>query len=342
MTRRPKRRNPTPPVTPPAPRHRNIAIIWLTVVGLPLVLAAVGAYALFARTEPPPAPALPAAGQPALVEEVESLYNDIRVTRRTDGNLMLLFGAKRLNYVESIINPNDPLDLPVTYTQSMVAGALAYPSGLDDMMIIGLGGGRTSWYLHKSLPAMNYTAVELDPEVARLGQKYFGVAPEPGFNLEINDGRVWLTRTDKTFDVILVDAYRGPFVPFHLLTREFYELVASHLKPGGVAVQNVEPSTMLFDSAVATIGAAFEHLVFLQGAGNIVIVAYNGPEKTDAEIATLAAERQARYGFRYDIGKLIAERRYEPSWDRNAKPLTDDFAPVEYLKAIDRHNEKQT
>jgi spermidine synthase len=340
MTKRAKPR-PQPAPSVPARTSRNIALIWLTVVVLPVIVAAVGAYAIFGRHEPPPAPEVASQSNPALVEEVESLYNDIRVYRRTDGDLMLLFGAKRLNYVESIINPNDELDLPVTYTQSMVAGALAYPSNLNDMMIVGLGGGRTSWYLHKSLPDMNYTAVELDPEVARLASKYFGVKVEPGFDLQINDGRVWLTKTDRKFDAILIDAYRGPFVPFHLLTTEFYKLVAEHLNPGGVAVQNVEPSTMLFDSAVATIQSAFEHLTFLQGAGNIVIVAYNGPEKTDAEVAALAQQRQAKYAFRYDLPKLIAERRYEPSWDDNAKPLTDDFAPVEYLKAIDRHNEKQ-
>jgi spermidine synthase len=99
---------------------------------------------------------------------------------------------------------------------------------------------------------------------------------------------------------------------------------------------------MLFDSAVATIRSAFEHLVFLEGAGNIVIVAYNGPEKTDAEIAALAKERQAKYAFRYDLPRLIADRRFDPRWDERAKALTDDFAPVEYLKAIERHNEKQT
>jgi spermidine synthase len=341
MTKRARGRPQPAPATRP-PHNRSIAIIWLSVVGLPVLLAAIGAYAIFGRERPSAPPTAAAtASQPALVEEVESLYNDIRVTRRSDGNMMMLFGAKRLNYVESIVNPNDLLDLPVTYTQSMVAGALAYPATLEDMMIVGLGGGRTSWYLHKSVLAMNFTAVELDPEVARLTEKYFGVKPEPGFDLEINDGRVWLAKTDKMFDAILVDAYRGPFVPFHLLTAEFYKLVASHLKPGGVAVQNVEPTTMLFDSAVATIHSAFEHLVFLEGAGNIVIVAYNGPEKTDAEITAAATERQAKYGFRYDLPKLVAERRFQPSYDDRAKPLTDDFAPVEYLKAIERHNEKQ-
>ena len=155
-------------------------------------------------------------------------------------------------------------------------------------------------------------------------------------------GLVFLLDTAKdSFDIILIDAYRGPFVPFHLLTTEFYKLVAAHLKPGGVAVQNVEPSTMLFDSAVATIASAFDNLVFFEGQGNIVILAYDGPKKDDAEIARIAAERQAKYGFRYDLTDILS-RRYMPEQIGSAKPLTDDFAPVEYLKAIERHNEKQT
>ncbi len=212
---------------------------------------------------------------------------------------------------------------------------------LSNAAIIGLGGGRTAWYHHKSVPDLHFTAVELDPSVAQVAQQFFGVKPEKNFDLEILDGRVWLTKSDQSFDLILVDAYRGPFVPFHLLTTEFYQEVAKHLKPGGVAVQNVEPSTMLFDSAVATIGAAFDNLDFYEGRGNIVIVAYNGPKRDPAELKRVAAERQARYGFRYDLTTIL-DRRYQPEFDAAAKPLTDDFAPVEYLKAIDRHNQKQT
>lgn len=277
--------------------------------------------------------------QPGLITKVESLYNDIYVYKQPDDNLILSFGAARLRYVESIVNPNDELDLPVYYTQSMSAG-LAYASTLGSAAIIGLGGGRTAWYLHKSVPELEFTAVELDPEVARVADTYFKVREEENFDVVIEDGRVWLARTDKTFDIILVDAYRGPFVPFHLLTSEFYQLVAEHLNPGGVVVQNVEPSTMLFDSAVATIRAAFDNLEFFRSRGNIVIVAYNGPKRDLAALNELAADRQEEYGFRYDLPGILA-RRYQPTWSETTKPLTDDFAPVEYLKAIERHNEKQ-
>ncbi len=279
-------------------------------------------------------------GGPRLLAQVNSLYNDISVYQQPDGLMMMTFGAKRLNYVELVVNPKDALDLPVAYTQSMTAG-LAYATDLTAAAIIGLGGGRTAWYYHKSVPDLDFTAAELDPAVVKLTGQYFDVRPEKNFAIAVQDGRVWLTKTDKDFDVILIDAYRGPFVPFHLLTTEFYQLVAKHLRPGGVAVQNVEPTTMLFDSAVATIKSAFQHVVFLRGEGNIVILAYNGPEKDEATLQRQAAERTAQYHLRYPLGDILA-RRFTPQWNDKTQALTDDFAPVEYLKAIERHNEKQT
>jgi spermidine synthase len=294
-------------------------------------IAAAGALALSAG--------IAFAAQTDLVVKVESLYNDISLLRDANGYYILTFGAKRLNYVESRVNPKDELELPVYYTQSMTAG-LAYAAGLEDAAIIGLGGGRTAWYLHKSVPGLKMTAVELDPAVVDIAEKYLNVREEPGFAVEVRDGRVWLARTKARFDYILVDAYRGHFVPFHLLTREFYELVAEHLKPGGVAAQNVEPSTMLFDSAVATIKAAFDHVEFYEGRGNIVIIAYDGPAKDKADLQKVAAERQAQFGFRYDLTKIL-ERRFEPQYDPSKEALSDDFAPVEYLKAVERHNTKQ-
>lgn len=313
---------------------RLIGLVGLVAAGL-VVLAA--AWWFWPQDLAGPKPGI--GNDPGLVTKVESLYNDIYVYRQQDGDYLLSFGAQRLRYIESIIDPKDELALPVYYTQSMTAG-LAYAGALNKAMIIGLGGGRTAWYHHKSVPGMKMTAVELDPAVVEIADEYFKVRPEPGFDVVVEDGRVFLTRSPDKYDIILVDAYRGPFVPFHLLTAEFYRLVADHLGPGGVAVQNVEPSTMLFDPAVATIRSAFQHVVFVAGEGNIVILAYNGPERDEAALKQVAADRQAQYGFRYDLTQLL-NRRFTPRYNTKAEPLTDDFAPVEYLKAIARHNEKQ-
>ena len=319
-----------------APRRRPL-LLWAALAAV--VVATVAGTALL-WPQPQGADMSPTrGGAPRLLAHVESLYNDIGVYQQADGLMLMTFGAKRLHYIESEANPKDPLDLPAVYTQSMTAG-LAYASDLASAAIIGLGGGRTAWYYHKSVPDLDFTAAELDPAVVKLAGEYFGVHAEKNFAIAVEDGRIWLTKTDKDFDVILIDAYRGPFVPFHLLTTEFYQLVAKHLRPGGVAVQNVEPTTMLFDSAVATIKSAFQHVAFLHGEGNIVIVAYNGPVKDEATLQRQAAARTERYHLRYPLTEILA-RRFSPVWNEKTKPLTDDFAPVEYLKAITRHNEKQ-
>ena len=280
------------------------------------------------------------AASETLVERVESLYNDIYVYKRPDGYMLLSFGARRLKFIESIVNPDDDMELPAYYTQSMTVAA-AYADRLESAAMIGLGGGRTSWYLHKSIPELNFTAVDLDPQVVRVTAQYFNVKPEPNFDIVVLDGRMYLARNHKTFDMILVDAYRGPFVPFHLLTKEFYGLIKERLNPGGVMVQNVEPSTMLFDAAVATIGAVFPNVDFYRSSGNIVIVGYDGPRRKWDEVERTAKERQEKYKFRYDLTELLL-RRYQPTWNKSRKPLTDDFAPVEYLKAIERNNEKRS
>jgi spermidine synthase len=127
-------------------------------------------------------------------------------------------------------------------------------------------------------------------------------------------------------------------VPFHLLTKEFYTLVKSRLAPGGVVVQNIEPSTMLFDSATATLNSVFPSVDLYEGGGNVVAVGYDGPSLRQADLLARAAKVQERYKLRYDLRTMVATRRVlqRPA----GKILTDDFAPVETMRAIEQRNEK--
>jgi len=278
-----------------------------------------------------------------LVESRESLYNNIYVYRQ--GNLVsMTFGYNRTIYTESAYNTTDDLDLPVVYTQLMTA-SLIYPKNINSILEIGFGGGRTSSYLHRSLPDVDVTSVELDPAVVDLARKYFGVREDRTFHVVTSDGRLFLANTDKRYDIILIDAYRGPFVPFHLLTKEFYALVKSHLTNGGVVAQNIEPSTMLFDSAVKTIHAEFSQLDFYMADGNVVTIAYSGAPRGAFDLDRVARQRQAAFKLRYDLVAMAAHRRQMTelevgALDPKARVLTDDFAPVESLKAIQRHNTK--
>jgi len=289
--------------------------------------------------------ASPAHAQAArtLIDSRESLYNNIYVYREGP-YVSMTFGYNRRIYTESIYNTLDDRDLPVPYTRYMTE-SLIYPKNIHAILEIGFGGGRTSWYLHRFLPNVQVTSVELDPAVVELSGKYFGIGDEPNFKVVNRDGRIFLSESKDKYDIILIDAYRGPFVPFHLLTKEFYELVKSHLAEGGVVAQNIEPSTMLFDSAVKTIHAVFPQLDFYVAEGNVVTIAYDGPPRPPDDLQQEAARRQAAYGFRFDLLRMFGDRKRLPpdlgtTIDPNAKVLTDDFAPVETLKAVENHNRK--
>jgi spermidine synthase len=285
-------------------------------------------------------PAAQADDQRQLVESKESLYNNIYVYKQGDYYAMT-FGYNRKIYTESIYNSKDDRDLPVTYTRYMTA-SLMYAKDVHSILEIGFGGGRTSWYLHRFLPGVSVTSVELDPEVEALAKKYFGIKDEPNFHLVNQDGRIFLMHSTDKYDIILIDAYRGPFVPFQLLTKEFYQIVKDHLADGGVVAQNVEPSTMLFDSAVKTIQSVFPQTDFYLADGNVVTIAYDGPPRDNAALEKIAKQRQTELNLRYPLTDMLAQRRgLTPNTiDPSAKVLTDDFAPVEALKAIDNHNRK--
>jgi len=212
---------------------------------------------------------------------------------------------------------------------------------MSSILEIGFGGGRTASYLHHYLPNVSITSVELDPVVVELSRKYFGIKDEPNFKVANEDGRQFLTRSTERYDMILLDAFHGPAVPFHLLTKEFYHLVAERLNEGGVVMQNLDPDNALFDSVVKTMATAFAQTDLYLADGNAVIVAYQGVPKSKDDLAALAKARQGTYKLRYDLPGLVSQRRLaklSAAVDANAKLLTDDFAPAEALKTIDKHN----
>ncbi len=281
-------------------------------------------------------PGAVSAQQTGLIESRESAYNNIFVFGDKD-SVTMTFGHNRRHYTESHMLLSDPDALTVDYTRLMTVG-LAYTPKALRILEIGLGGGRTVSYLNAALPDASIVAVDIDKDVIELAKKYFGFRESANLRAVAADGRSFLMRDKEPWDLILIDAYRGPFVPFHLLTREFYELVKSRLAPGGVVVQNIEPTTMLFDSATTTLNSVFQSVDLYDGGGNVVAVGYDGPQLRQADLLAKAGAAQARYKLRYDLPTMVENRRVlgKPS----GKVLTDDFAPVETMRAIEQNNEK--
>ena len=164
------------------------------------------------------------------IAHIETEYNDIFITKRRN-ELTMSFQLKGYDYTELVANLTDPDDLPVRYTQVMTLG-VAYPAETKKVLMIGLGGGSISSYLGRFMPQAVIDTVEIDPGVMTAAKKFFGMIETPRVRYHEGDGRVFLNRRKDTYDLILVDAFHGGYVPFHLLTKEFYTLVKHTLAPG--------------------------------------------------------------------------------------------------------------
>jgi spermidine synthase len=291
----------------------------------------------------PLAAALPAAAHAQVfgqVEVVESQYSTIYVARQ--GQLYsMVFGVNQRLFTESLYNAANPRELPVEYTRYMTV-AVAYPPAVNAVLEIGLGGGRTADYLHLHMPQTTFTCVELDGAVIALAKKYFGFREGPRLRAVEEDGRRFVTRDRSRYDVIMVDAYRGTFVPFHLLTKEFFSILKARLTPGGVVAQNIEPCTMLYPAAINTLKAVFANVEIYEAAGNVVAIAYDGPLRTPQDLGQRAAERQRTHDFYHPLPALMRGRQIVRRPMPGGRVLVDDFAPAEALAGMERGNDRTT
>jgi spermidine synthase len=260
------------------------------------------------------------------IARVETQYSDIFIIKR--GSLMAMSSRIRgRNFTESITNLADPDDLPVRYTWTMTVG-VAYPEETKSVLMIGLGGGTIATYLGRFMPDVAIDTIGIDPGVIAAAKQYFGIRETARVRYFAGDGRVFLNRSKKAYGAILVDAFRGGNVPFHLATRDFYALLKARLTPTGAAVFNVNDSMKLYASTLVTLRAAFPSVHLFPSGEGVIAVATASVAPDGATLARRAAELQQRYEFRFALPSLLAERIQKPP-DVKGRVLTDDFAPVD-------------
>jgi spermidine synthase len=269
------------------------------------------------------------------VAHVESEYNDIYISKRRGAELIMSFQLKGWDYTESIANLRDPDDLVLRYAQAMSIATI-YPESPKKILMLGLGGGTLSTYFGRFMPDTAIDTVEIDRRVIEVAKKYFGLIETARVRYLDGDGRVFLNRNKDLYDLILLDAYRGGFVPFHLLTKEFYTLVKQRLTPGGAVASNIHDGTKLYHSTVRTLGEVFSDVdLYPSGAGEVIALATLRPLPDKAALAARAAALQEQHMFRYPLPEVFKRRMENPKSQAAAGELiTDDFAPVNLYDTI--------
>ena len=218
-----------------------------------------------------------------ILYEGESSYNLIQVQETSTGYRELLLNEGL--GVHSIWHPDD-YSYDGTWDVFLVSPFFNAPpysiSDVDSLLVIGLAAGtipRQFIHVYGDIPI---DGIEIDSKIVDVGARYFGMNIEemPSLTTHISDGRYMLNRLDKRYSVIAIDAYRPPYIPWHLTTVEFFEEVRSSLHANGVVAINVgrtNEDRRLVDALTATLLQVFPsvHAIDVPRSFNTILVATN-------------------------------------------------------------------
>ncbi len=296
----------------------------------------------------PAGPIKPAAG---LLFETESAHNYIQVVD-VGGERQL-----RLNEgegIHSVYRPQGGLADGI-WDYFLLAPAFNRapyaPDRVQRVAIIGLAAGTTAKLLTEAYGPIAIDGVELDSQIIAAGRAWFDMN-EPNLNAVAADGRWFLAqqRTSEAaklrdpapsvslpYDLIAVDAYRPPYIPFHLTTVEFFAVARDRLGADGVVAVNVgrtHSDYSLVDAIAATMTQVFPSVYVIDEPdngsplGNSLVVATRQPTGLADFTANLPA-------FDHPLLAEVA-RRAAPNARIAASPaaapiFTDDRAPVEQV-----------
>jgi predicted membrane-bound spermidine synthase len=267
--------------------------------------------------------AVPPAGIKSAIYQTESAYQYIRVVPHGKGRALELNEGV---VTHSVWRPDTVLTGNYWDLFLMLPPLLPRPP--RTMLVIGNAGGTMARDYGVYYPRVAIDGVELDPKVNWVARRYFGAGDNPRLRLIAADGRPFLGKTRKRYDLIVVDAYRQPYVPFYLATSEFFRLVRQHLSLGGAVALNVAttPTDKRLSDAIGTTLLTAFHQAWRWRAlrFNDVVFALGSPV-TRAEL-----ERRAQ-GARGKLRLLLPLFGHVEPVRPTGAPLTDDRAPVEWL-----------
>jgi spermidine synthase len=273
-----------------------------------------------------------------LLYESESPYNYIQVQEDISGTRYLFLNEGQ--GIHSQWNATNYGDGNRTWSFFLTAPYFNpppfMPTDVDSLAIVGLAAGtiaRQYSYVYGNIPI---DGIEIDPGIVEAGSRFFDMNSEkmPNLNVLVEDGRYALNRLGRKYSVIVVDAYRPPYIPWHLTTVEFFYEVKSNLQRDGVLAINVgrTPSDRrLVDAMASTLLKVFPsvHAMDVPNSFNTILVATALPTDSanlEANLDLIPSDSNSMLRDTLSIGTSSLV-----SLGVSDIVFTDDRAPLETL-----------
>jgi spermidine synthase len=258
----------------------------------------------------------------------ESAYNLIRVMRTGTRTSLVLNSS---DSVHTILNESGP-STGYYYDYFALGPMLVHA---ERLLVLGMGAGGSIRTTQAVGPAIAIDAVEIDPKVVDAAIRWFGLdRTSPRLRIHTADARPWLARSRGVYDLVHLDLYQGgPYVPFYLVTKEFFQLVRSHAGEDGLVMMNVfDPSrdARLLTSIGATLRTAFPAVMAVRVSnGNYMVIAFC-KDRSIADVRDKLQSVDAAGAFG-ELAHREASRITGLEPTPGALVFTDDRAPVEEI-----------
>jgi spermidine synthase len=261
-----------------------------------------------------------------VIDDADTEYQYARVVESPGGERRLELNEGQA--IHSLIRPGTYLTDGYWDDMILLPAAARGGAAPRSIAVLGNAGGTVARAVGHYWPQTLIDGVEIDGEVSDLGRRWFDMQA-PRLRVFTEDARPFLRRTDERYDAILVDAYRQPYIPFYMSTKEFFELARDRLRPGGRVIINVghpEDSDTLEKVLTATMREAFASVVRVpaESTNTILVGGDRGltPESLGPAVTRLPPDLQPR---------ARADAEIAAPGLHGGSVYTDDKAPVEWL-----------
>ncbi len=271
-----------------------------------------------------------------IIHRERSLYSTILVNQK-GSTICLQFSVRKDQRNQSCLDRNSPRKLVFPYAKMMLASLLLVPNP-QWILIVGLGGGTLPVTLHELFPGAIIDVVEIDRTVKIVAETYFDFVETENVTVILQDARVFTKRAatrERRYDLIMLDAFNGDYIPEHLMTREYLEETRALLAPGGVVVSNTFAISRLYDHESETYRAVFGEFFNIRSRSSANRVILARQETLPAPDTLAATARSFSVRLRpYDVRleEYITALSTEVDWDEKARVLTDQYAPANLLR----------
>jgi len=277
--------------------------------------------------------------QPAdarIIHRERSLYSTILVDQQ-GSTLCLQFSIRKNQRNQSCMDTQSPRRMVFPYAKMMMMSLLLVPNP-ERILVVGLGGGTLPVALRDLYPAAVIDVIEIDPAVKMVAETYFDFDESDRLQVILQDARVFTKRAvtrEVRYDLIMLDAFNGDYIPEHLMTQEYLEETRSLLSPGGVVAANTFAISRLYDHESATYQSVFGEFYNLRStvSANRIILATVGTLPDEASMKTTArtlGPKLKPYDIR--LNQHLQSLSTAVDWDEEARILTDQYAPANLLQ----------